>query len=102
MDHRSNCPIARTLDVLGDKWSLLVLRDALVFNRRTFSEFARSEEHIPTNILSERLKRLVEHGLLTRQAYQQNPERFEYRPTEQAKAVLPVLKALREYGERYH
>ena len=102
MKHRSNCPIARTLDILGDKWSLLVLRDSLVFDCRTFGDFASSDEHIPTNILSDRLKRLEAHGLLTRHPYQQNPERFEYRPTDQARAILPILKAIRDYGERYH
>jgi len=101
MSDRSNCPIAKSLDLLGDKWTLLILRDALVFNRRTYSEFARSPEHIPTNLLAQRLKRLVASGLLEKVAYQQNPERFEYLPTDKGRAIRPVIKALRHYGETF-
>ena len=101
MSDRLSCPIARTLDLLGDKWTLLVLRDAVVFKRRTYSEFASSPEQIPTNLLAERLKRLVASGLLEKVAYQQNPERFEYLPTAKGRAIRPVIKALRNYGEAF-
>jgi DNA-binding HxlR family transcriptional regulator len=101
MSDRSSCPIARTLDLLGDKWTLLILRDALVFNRRTYSEFAGSPERIPTNLLAQRLKRLVASGLLEKVAYQQNPQRFEYLPTAKGRAIRPIIKAMRNYGETY-
>ena len=101
MADRSSCPIARSLDLLGDKWTLLILRDVLVFDRRTYSEFASSSEHIPSNLLAERLKRLVASGLLEKVPYQQNPERFEYLPTTKGRAIRPVLKALRHYSETF-
>ena len=98
--HRSRCPIARTLDLLGDKWTLVVMRDALYFNCRTFADFSNRMEHIPTNILADRLKRLVEHGLLTKVAYQQNPQRFEYLPTAEGREVRPILRAMKAFGEQ--
>lgn len=98
---RSPCPIARTLDILGDKWTLLVLRDALFFEARTFAEFERRPEHIPTNLLSDRLKRLVEAGLLEKVAYQEHPLRYEYVPTASGRAVRPVIRAMRQFGEAH-
>jgi DNA-binding HxlR family transcriptional regulator len=97
--HRSLCPIARSLDLLGDKWTLLVMRDALFFGRSTFAEFASNKEKIPTNLLSNRLKRLVDLGLLEKVQYHTRPQRFEYLPTGKGKALKPVLKSLRRFGE---
>jgi DNA-binding HxlR family transcriptional regulator len=97
--HRSLCPIARSLDLLGDKWTLLVMRDALIFGRRTFAEFAGSNEKIPTNLLSNRLKRLVELGLLEKVPYHTRPQRFEYVPTDKGKAIKPVLSSLKRFGD---
>jgi DNA-binding HxlR family transcriptional regulator len=99
IEHRSSCPIARSLDLLGDKWTLLVMRDALIFGRRTFADFAGSGEHIPTNLLSDRLKRLVDLGLLAKVPYQSRPPRYEYVPTEKGEAIKPVLRSLRRFGE---
>ena len=101
IEFRSECPIARTLDLLGDKWTLLILRDALFFNTRTFAGFERRPEHIPTNLLSARLKRLVEAGLLEKVAYQEHPVRYEYRPTELCRAVRPVIRSMRQFGEAH-
>ena len=58
VEYRSNCPVSRSLDLLGDKWTLLIMRDALFFERKTFADFTSSSEHIPTNLLSARLKKL--------------------------------------------
>lgn len=99
--YRSPCPIARTLDVLGDKWTLVVMRDVLIFKRRTFADFSRSGEHIPTNILSDRLKRLVEFGMLEKKPYQENPTRYEYLPTEKGRSARPILKSLGEFGRTH-
>ncbi len=99
--HRSACPIARTLDLLGDKWTLLVMRDALVFGRKSFADFERSAERIPTNLLADRLKKLVDYGLLEKVAYQDKPVRYHYLPTPQGRAVRPVIRALKNYGETY-
>jgi len=63
-DRRSVCPIATTLDLLGDKWTLLVVRDLLFVGKRRFGEFLESPEGIPTNILTDRLRRLEEHGVV--------------------------------------
>ena len=96
---RSDCPISKTLDLLGDKWTLLVLRDVLVFGAKTYSDFAASPEHIPTNLLSQRLKKLVDEGLLDKKAYQTNPLRYEYLPTDRGKSVRPILVAMRKFGD---
>src|SRR5712692_4980605 len=74
---RSRCPVACSLDVLGDRWTLLVIRD-LFAGKSRFGEFVASPEHIPTNILSERLKRLERAGLISSTAYSQHPLRFDY------------------------
>ena len=100
-EHRSPCPIARTLDIMGDKWTLLVLRDVLVFDRKSFVEFENSVEKIPTNLLADRLKRLVEHGFLKKSAYQDKPVRYHYLPTDKGKAALPVIWAMKEFGETH-
>ena len=98
-DHRSLCPIARTLDIIGDKWTLLVLRDALFFERKSFAEFENSVEKIPTNLLADRLKRLVEHGFLEKFAYQDKPVRYHYLPTDKGKATGPMIRAMKAFGE---
>ncbi|MEP3451567.1 MAG: helix-turn-helix domain-containing protein [Parasphingorhabdus sp.] len=99
--HRSPCPIARTLDIIGDKWTLLVLRDALIFDRKSFAEFEQSGEKIPTNILAERLKRLVEFQFLEKVPYQEKPVRYHYLPTDKGEAVRPVIRAMKNFGDTY-
>ena len=99
--HRSSCPISRSLDLLGDRWTLLIMRDALFLNGRTFADFCSSREHIPTNLLSDRLRKLVEWGLLAKVPYQTRPTRYEYVPTELGKALKPVLRALKLFGEEH-
>lgn len=99
LNFRSDCPIAKTLDLLGDKWTLLVLRDILIFGAKTYSDFARSPENIPTNLLSQRLKKLVDEGLLEKKAYQSNPPRYEYLPTSRCKSVQPILVAMKKFGD---
>lgn len=90
---RSPCPIASTLDVVGDRWSLLIVRDLLVGKRR-FGQFLESEERIPTNILAARLKRMQETGLLTREPYRRHPPRYEYALSAKGAALLPVLQEI--------
>ena len=74
---RSPCPIASTLDVIGDKWSLLVIRDML-HGKRTYGELLDSPEGIPTNILADRLKRLEDVGIIVSSVYQERPVRYAY------------------------
>lgn len=94
-----NCAVARSLDILGDWWTLLIVRDAF-FGVRRFADFQR-DLGIAKNVLSQRLGRLVEHGILERIDVGQHGERFEYRLTEKGEALLPVLTTLREWGDQW-
>tara|TARA_B110000240_G_scaffold136336_1_gene151103 strand:- start:1301 stop:1678 length:378 start_codon:yes stop_codon:yes gene_type:complete len=96
---RSPCAIAKTLDLVGDKWTLLVLRDVLVFGATTYSEFAKSPEHIPSNLLSNRLTRLVSEGFLEKQSYQTNPLRYKYLATAKGRSVRPIIAAMKKFGD---
>ena len=97
---RSRCPVSCTLDVLGDKWSLLVVRD-LVRGKRRYAEFLESPEGIPTNILAERLKRLAAKGVIKSHRYSRHPPRFEYELTRKGEELRPILRAMVEWGVRY-
>lgn len=98
---RSNCPIATTLDVLGDKWSLLIIRDISLFDKHRNKDFQEAGEAIPTNILANRLKQLVELGLLEKRPYQDNPPRYEYHLTEAGKGLRPVLESMALWAKQY-
>lgn len=97
---RSPCPIACTLDVLGDKWTLLVVRDLFAGMKR-YGEFAGGLEKIPTNILAERLQRLEAAGLITSAPYQDNPPRYEYLLTPAGQALRPVMQEIVNWGRRH-
>lgn len=90
---RSGCAVACTLDLIGDKWTLLVIRD-LFFGKTRYKEFQESAEKIPTNILADRLQHLVKAGLVSRVPYQEHPVRYEYQLTETGRSLGPVLKAI--------
>lgn len=96
-EFRSDCPIASTLDLVGDKWTLLILRDML-FGASRFSDFVNAAEGIKRNILADRLKRLTENGLVSRVPYQDNPPRFHYHLTPKGAALLPVVQELAKWG----
>lgn len=98
---RSTCPIANTLDLIGDKWTLLVVRDLLFLGKRLYGEFMQSAEGIPSNILAERLKRLEAAGLLEKIPYQQNPLRHEYRLTSKGADLFLILKEMIHWGNKY-
>jgi len=95
----AECPIAATLSVLGDRWSILVLRDLLLGLRR-FDELVKSLG-IATNILTDRLNKLSKEGLVTRTAYQTNPPRHEYAPTEAGQAFHKVIFSMAEWGKNW-
>ena len=97
---RSFCPIAASLDLLGDRWSLLVIRD-LFRGLKRYGEFAASPEGIPTNILAERLVRLEKSGLVASEAYQKKPTRYAYSLTPKGQALKPVLAALGQWGAQH-
>ena len=94
---RSVCPVACSLDLLGDRWTLLVVRD-LWLGRTRFKDFTASPERIPTNILSERLERLVAHGVAEKVPAADGSKRLGYRLTDKGKALGPILAAIRDWG----
>ena len=98
---RSCCPITNVLDTLGDKWTLLVIRD-LVLGKRRYQEFLSSPERIASNILADRLTKLEAAGLVTRRAYQQKPARHEYLLTKKGKGLEPVLEAIIVWGQKHY
>jgi DNA-binding HxlR family transcriptional regulator len=91
------CPIARTLDVIGDRWTLLIIRD-LFLGRRRFNEFRQSTPRISPKLLSERLKRLEDQGLVERTLLNGYPPRSEYRLTAKGRSLFPVLFAMGTWG----
>lgn len=97
---RSACAVANSLDVVGDKWSLLVVRD-LLHGKSTYGELANSPEHIPTNILAERLKRLEAAGIIVSTPYQERPVRYAYTLTPKGKALGDVLLAFVRWGKQH-
>ena len=97
---RSACAIANSLDILGDKWSLLVVRD-LLHGKQTYSELALSPERIPTNILADRLKRLESTGIVTSAPYQERPVRYSYTLTPKGRALGDVLLAFVRWGKQH-
>lgn len=95
---RSDCPVASTLDVVGDKWTLLLIRDMGIFDKHRNKDFQDAGEGIPTNILANRLKQLVEQGLVEKRLYQEHPPRYEYHLTEPGRQLVPIIKALAAWG----
>jgi DNA-binding HxlR family transcriptional regulator len=96
-ERRSPCPVACSLDIFGDRWSLLIIRD-LFIGRSRFKDFTASPEGIPTNILADRLERLLAHGVIEQIPAADGTKRLAYRLTEKGKALGPVLKAVRDWG----
>src|SRR3954453_21555909 len=94
---RSTCPVAGTLDLIGDKWTLLVVRD-LLRGRRRYGDLAASAERIPTNILADRLRRLEQAGLVERRLYSERPPRYEYRLTATGKGMGAGGRMLAGWG----
>ncbi len=95
--HRSICPVACTLDIIGDKWTLLVIRD-LACGKRYFNDFCRSPEKIATNILTDRLERLVSQELAEKFTDEPQGGREAYRLTNKGKSLEPVLTAVAQWG----
>src|SRR5262245_14379008 len=99
---RSGCPINLTLEVLGDKWSLLIIRDMIFGNRRHFRELlTKSEEGISSNILADRLKTLLAQNIITKADDPTHKQKGIYGLTEQGIALLPVLAQMSVWGRRY-
>ncbi len=95
------CPVARTLDVIGARWAPLIMRDLLVHGARRFQDLHDSLEGIAPTTLSVRLKTLEQHGIIERRFYTQHPPRAEYILTKKGRDLGPVLRAMRNWGEKY-
>ena len=100
-EFRSKCSISRSLELLGDKWTLLIVRDLMWHGKHTFQALQGSAEQIPTNILADRLRRLAEWGLVRREQYQERPPRFEYHLTEAGKTLEPTLIQIMRWGHEH-
>ena len=99
VDWRSVCPISSALDVLGDKWSLLIIRDLLIHGPRTYSEFLASPEHISTNILASRLNLLTSLKLIERTNPQGTARNNAFQVTESGAALRPILEGMAKWAQ---
>jgi len=96
-----DCPLARALDIIGERWAVLILRDLFLEGARKFQDFEDSLTGISPNTLSARLKRLEDGGIIERRFYEEHPPRAEYVLTAKGRELGPVMKALRAWGERH-
>jgi DNA-binding HxlR family transcriptional regulator len=97
---RSPCPIASTLDILGDKWSLILVRDLLTGKQR-YNQFCDSPEGVPTNLLAARLRKLEAEGIILKEPYQTRPVRYAYMLTPAGRALLPLLQEMSRWANSY-
>ncbi len=97
---QEECPVAQTLNIVGDRWTMLVLRD-LFQGRRRFNDLLASLEGISPNLLADRLKRLEQHLIVERFFYSDHPPRAEYHLTDKGKALEPVVEAMRAWGRTH-
>jgi DNA-binding HxlR family transcriptional regulator len=98
---RDPCPVARTLAIIGERWTILILRDLLRQGPRKFNDFEASLAGISPNTLSARLKLLEAHGIVERRFYEDHPPRAEYTLTDKGRELRFALKAMREWGEKH-
>lgn len=98
INFRSKCAISCGLEILGDKWTLLIVRDALFFKSTTFGEFRGSTEKIATNILTDRLEKLVRYGIMDKKKNLENKLKYDYSLTERGRQLKPVLMAIGKWG----
>ena len=97
-DKRSGCPISFALDLFGDRWTLLILRDLILQGKRRYREFLKADEGIASNILSERLKRLETADIVTRRTDPEDRRQLIYEPTSKGEKLLPVLLEIAAWG----
>src|SRR5262245_21134410 len=98
---RERCPVARTLEIMGDRWSILILRDLLTHESRRFQDFEASLRGISPNTLSARLKKLEAYGIVTRRLYEERPPRAEYLLTPRGRDLGPAMRALQQWGLKH-
>lgn len=98
--HRSDCPISFALEIFGDRWTLIVLRDLMLRSRQRYKELLEGDEGIATNVLAERLKRLEQRKLITKKRDPADARQFIYLPTELAVSLVPMLVEMTVWGIR--
>ena len=98
---RSGCPISFALDLFGDKWSLLIMRDLLFLGKKNYGEFLNSEEGISTNILASRLEQLERHDLISKTGDPENKKKHVYSPTKKALDLIPMLLEMIKWSAKY-
>ena len=95
------CPLARTVEIIGDRWTALILRDLFLHGPRRFQDFTDSLKSVSPNVLSGRLKHLLQYDILTTNMYSQHPPRFEYTLTEKGKELGSIMAGMRDWGIKH-
>ena len=98
---RSDCPISCSLDIWGDKWSLLIVRDLIFYKERTYSDFLKSDEKIATNILATRLQMLEEHGIISKLDHPESKAKVLYKLTPKGIDLLPLIIEINVWADKY-
>lgn len=99
---RSDCPFSCSLDILGDKWTLLIIRDMVFFGKNTYSDFLKSPEGIATNVLASKLLQLEENGLIEKLEHPDSKAKFLYKLTPKGIGIIPILAEMYLWAEQYH
>lgn len=99
---RSECPLSNSLDIFGDKWSLLIIRDLMFTNKCTYNDFLKSEEGIATNILASRLKSLDENGVIEKLEHPDSKAKILYRLTQKGIDLLPIIMEVYIWSDKYY
>lgn len=100
-EKRSDCPISSSLDILGDKWSLLIVRDLMLYTNRTYGDFIKSEEKIATNILANRLQILEDNGIIIKLPYPDNKVKWLYKLSPKGVDLIPAVIEIALWGGKY-
>lgn len=100
-EKRSDCPISSSLDIFGDRWSLLIVRDLMLHKTRTYGDFTKSEEKIATNILANRLQVLEDNGIIVKLPYPDNKVKGLYQLSKKGVALIPALIEIALWGDKY-
>lgn len=98
---QTQCPVARALDIIGERWTFLVLRDLLLKGPRRYQDLQESLAGVAPNTLSARLKAMEASGLIERKLYSEHPPRLEYHLTDKGESLRPVVRALRDWGQKH-